>query len=59
MRKTFDWFLPGMGVSVLLVWLFPDPGVDSGILGGSLITAKTIYPHDAALADSRRCISFE
>jgi sodium/bile acid cotransporter 7 len=36
--KRPDWFLLGMGVAVLLAWLFPEPGARDGSLHPELVT---------------------
>ncbi len=37
MKKSADWFLPGMGAAVALAWLFPDPGAKGGSLHAELV----------------------
>jgi sodium/bile acid cotransporter 7 len=54
MKRTIDWFLPAMGVAVLLAFLFPEPGARGGWLYPELLTkagvALIFFLHGAALS---------
>jgi sodium/bile acid cotransporter 7 len=54
MKRKVDWFLPGMLLSVLLAWLFPDPGARGGWLHPELVTkagvALIFFLHGLALS---------
>lgn len=49
-----DWFLIGMGVAVVLAWLFPGPGAEGGSLHPELLTkggvALIFFLHGIALS---------
>lgn len=53
-KRKFDWFLPGMGVAILLAWLFPTPGAQGGWLYPELLTkagvALIFFLHGTALS---------
>lgn len=38
MKKTFDWFLCGLALAVVLAWLFPGPGAHGGWMQPELLT---------------------
>ena len=54
MKLRFDWFLTGMGIAVLLAWLFPDPGAKGGWLHPEILTkagvALIFFLHGATLS---------
>jgi sodium/bile acid cotransporter 7 len=54
MKRTFDWFLPGMFLAVVLAWLFPTPGAKGGWLHPEILTkagiALIFFLHGAALS---------
>jgi sodium/bile acid cotransporter 7 len=53
MKRTFDWFLPGMLLAVVLAWFFPDPGARGGWMQPEILTkagvALIFFLHGAAL----------
>lgn len=56
MKFKCDWFLIGMGVAVLLAWLFPDPGAKGGVLHPELLVkagvALVFFLHGLTLSFS-------
>ena len=53
MKRTFDWFLAGMLLAVVLAWFFPEPGARGGWMQPEILTkggvALIFFLHGAAL----------